>query len=95
MRLFVDDCRSAPKGWAVARTVAEAVSALSKGGVVEVSLDYCIGEGPGETFLEVARFIAELPSARRPRRVRLHTASEAGADRMAEILRGRVDELVR
>jgi hypothetical protein len=70
--------------------VEEAVSHLEAGGVEEVSLDYFIGFGEEETFLSVAHFIAQMPEGDRPRRVRLHTASDAGAARLAQALDGRV-----
>jgi hypothetical protein len=95
MKLFVDDVRAAPAGWALARTVEEARNILERGGVEEVSLDYYIGNGEAETFLPLARFIAQMPSARRPRRVRLHTASDPGAARLARALAGAVSRVER
>lgn len=91
MKLFVDDVRTPPVGWALARTVKEAIGLLEAGGVTEVSLDYFIGEGEGSTFLPVAHFIADMPKERRPKRVRLHTASGAGAARLAQALSGAVE----
>lgn len=95
MKLFVDDCRPAPAGWVLARTPEEARIRLEAGSVEEVSLDYFIGTGEDETFLSVAHVIVELPAERRPRRVVLHTASEAGAARLAQVLRGSVPRLER
>lgn len=95
MRLFVDDLRPAPEGWRLARTVEEAVALLANEAVEELSLDYMIGHIPGATFAPVARFVAALPSERRPRRVRLHTSSEHGAWELRSILEGFVDEIVR
>lgn len=40
MRLWLDDARPAPGGWALARNYDEAVNLLITGDVVEVSLDY-------------------------------------------------------
>lgn len=85
MKLYVDDWRPAPDGWRTARTVAEAEAILARGGVEEVSLDYIIDPGLG-TFEPVAHFIAQLPPALRPRRVRIHTSSAAGAARLRHIL---------
>lgn len=95
MKLFVDDVRAAPPGWRLARTVAEATSLLDAEPFEEVSLDYYIGEGGGGTFYAVAQHIAAMPAGRRPRRVRLHTASDGGAARMAALLEGKVGEILR
>lgn len=91
MKLFVDDVRSPPSGWALARTVKEAIGILEVGGVTEVSLDYFIGEGEGGTFLPVAHYIADMPKSQRPKRAHLHTASSAGAARLAQALNGTVE----
>ena len=79
----------------MARTPAEARTLLESGTVDEVSLDYFIGSGEEETFLSVAHVIAELPADRRPARVVRHTASAAGAARLAQVLRGRVARVER
>ncbi|MBL0058713.1 MAG: hypothetical protein IPP35_06325 [Elusimicrobia bacterium] len=86
----MDDLRSPPPGWLLARTVQEALSILEAGGAEEVSLDYFIGNGEGGNFLPVAHFIAQMPESRRPRRVRIHTASDAGASALARALAGAV-----
>ena len=91
MKLYVDDVRTPPSGWVLARTVKEAITILDAGGIIEVSLDYFIGEGEGGTFLPVAHHIADMPADRRPKRVQLHTASSAGAARLAHALRGAVE----
>lgn len=91
VKLYVDDVRVPPAGWVLARTVKEAIGLLEAGGVTEVSLDYFIGEGEGGTFLPVAHFIADMPKNRRPQRARLHTASGAGAARLAQALKGTVE----
>lgn len=91
MKLFVDDVRPPPAGWTLARTVKEAIGILEAGRVTDVSLDYFIGEGEGGTFLPVAHYIADMPKARRPKRARLHTASSAGAARLAQALKGAVE----
>ena len=95
MKLYVDDVRPCPVGWRVARTVEEARRALADGGVEEVSLDFVIGDGLNDNFSPVARFIADMPPEKRPRRVRIHTSSSEGARILASILKGRVDEVVR
>lgn len=94
MKLYVDDVRTPPSGWRLARTVAEAVAILTEEKADEVSLDFMIGEGEGGNFFPVAQFIAEMPADRRPRRVTLHTASAAGAAKMRAALEGRVAEVL-
>jgi hypothetical protein len=91
MKLYVDDVRLPPAGWGLARTVKEAIQLLEAGGVTEVSLDFFIGEGEGGNFLPVAHFIAGMPQNSRPSRVRIHTASDAGAARLAHALNGTVE----
>ncbi len=95
MKLYVDDVRRIPPGWHGARTVQEAVDFLQKNFVEEVSLDYMIGESAVNNFSPVARFIAGLPKEKRPRRVRIHTASSSRARELRGILEGFVDEIVR
>lgn len=90
MKLYVDDVRTPPPGWVLARTVLDAIKTLDAGGVEEVSLDYFIGDGEGGTFLPVAHHIAAMEKSRRPSRVYFHTASSAGAARLARALDGAV-----
>jgi hypothetical protein len=91
MKLYVDDIRPVPAGWALARTVAEAVAALDAGGVEEVSLDFMIGDRFQDNFAPVARHIAAMPAEKRPRRVTLHTSSAEGARLLRQILEGAVE----
>ncbi len=93
MKLFVDDVRTPPQGWSLARTVQEAVEFLGKNAVDEVSLDYMIGDSLAQNFSPVARFIVTLPDDRRPRVVHIHTASSHGARELYGILEGFVKEI--
>jgi hypothetical protein len=95
VRLFVDDVRTPPPGWRVARTVKEAVDLLSAETFEEVSLDFVIGYSEADNFAPVARFIVSLPPERRPRRVLIHTSSDRGARLLASLLEGHVREVVR
>lgn len=94
-KLFVDDWRNAPAGWALARTVEEAVQVLGTGEVEEVSLDYMIGEDPDHNFEPVARFIAQMPKEKRPKRVLIHTSSGRGAWALERLLFGKVEDIRR
>lgn len=94
IKLFVDDYRSAPDGWHLAKTITEAVRILS--GPIYcsvVSLDHDIIFRPGkhsfsdETFATVARYLAIMPKERLPEIVYIHTASPRGASDIEDILR--------
>ena len=96
MKLFVDDMRSAPEGWQLARTVTEAIRMLSGPMYFEaVSLDHDIifettnrkVGFSGETFATVAYYIALLPQDKLPKKVYLHTANHIGARDMENILK--------
>lgn len=97
MKLFIDDFRSAPEGWHLAKTITEAIRILSGPIQVDVvSLDHDIifettNRKVGfsqETFATVARYIAAMPKELLPRIVYIHTANPNGAKDMAEILKG-------
>ena len=97
IKLFVDDFRSAPEGWHLAKTITEAVRILS--GPIYcsvVSLDHDIifettNRKVGfsdENFATVARFIALMPKERLPEIVYIHTANPTGARDIEQILDG-------
>lgn len=88
VKLYVDDIRTPPPGWALARTVNEAIAVLDAGGVDEISLDYFIGDGEDGTFLPVAHHIAAMALSHKPKKIHFHTASSAGAARLASALKG-------
>ena len=44
MRLWLDDCRPAPPGWAWAKTYGEAVALLETGEVTYASLDHDLAD---------------------------------------------------
>ena len=95
MKLYVDDARPCPEGWRLARTVEEAIAILTAETAEEVSLDFVIGAYYENNFTPVARFIAQMPAARRPKKVYLHTSSGAGARELRQILEGYVPEIIR
>lgn len=94
MKLYVDDWRMPPAGWALARTIEEAIEMLNKNAVEEISLDFVIGEDMQNNFSPVARHIVKLPKEKRPRRVQIHTSSGQGARTLEQILKGHVDEII-
>lgn len=90
MKLFVDDLRKPYKGWALARTITDAIRILSHGYVHEISLDHDIQQSiPGtrgfETFEPVARYIFLMPESEKPI-VHFHTGNIVGGRRMADII---------
>ena len=95
MKLYVDDIRRPPAGWALARTVEEAIEKLDTGMVSELSLDYVIGYSAETNFTPVARHVASLPADKRPQVVYLHTSSSSGARELESILQGAVPRIVR
>jgi hypothetical protein len=48
MRVWLDDLRPAPEGWAHALTQAEAIGLLESGDVTAISLDHDLGEPEAE-----------------------------------------------
>lgn len=43
MKVYLDDIRTCPEGWELARTVKEAIEFLRTGKVIEISLDFDLG----------------------------------------------------
>lgn len=95
MKLFVDDVRTPPEGWRLARTIEEAIDFLKSGGVEEMSLDYVIGYDDKNNFSSVARYVVDMPMAARPKRVYIHTSSSEGYRHLKSILDGAVLEIRR
>lgn len=98
IKLFVDDLRTPPPGWALATTITEAVRLLETGFVSVLSLDHDIaGVGKNgfseETFATVARYVAVMPAELRPQRVYVHTANELAGEAMTCMLRDKVTEI--
>lgn len=94
MKLYVDDLRRCPDGWKIARTITEAISHLHHGRVEFISLDHDIAFLRGgdirmhkETFMPIVFYMAVMPSAMRPKNVRIHTANVDAGWRMEEVLR--------
>lgn len=93
IKLFVDDIRQCPEGWQLARTITDAIRALSNFEIEIVSLDHDIScrmvnsheHTSNETFEPVARYIALMPEDTRPV-VWFHTGNPDGGRTMARIL---------
>lgn len=76
MKLFVDDVRDCPVGWALARTYAEALKMLESGAEV-VSLDHDLGEE--KTGYDIACWLEERAfSGFTVPEIRIHSANPVG-----------------
>lgn len=92
MNLFVDDQRELEvKDWQVVRTITEAIRFIDEQCPEVVSLDHDIAGRKDDDFTAVARFITALPEAFRPKLVVIHTGSPVGAQRLHDILSGKVE----
>lgn len=94
MKIFLDDIRETPEGWARVFTVEELWASytpcLAYGGVVEVvSLDNDLGEGipEGHTFLdELEEKVFNDPSYPIPKEIRIHSANPVARKRMQSVI---------
>lgn len=79
MNLYLDDERSAPDGYTVVRTVAEAKAIIKAGGVHRLSLDYDLADG--HTGMELCTWMGETNTwpAYRPL---VHSGNPTGAQLM-------------
>ena len=96
MRVWLDDDlvhRQAPEGWIQATTVPEVIELLDTGGVVELSLDYDLGDdrlhGRG---IDVINWLGEQQEVHGRSLwpgdgITLHTANAYGRDMMAKAIR--------
>lgn len=82
MRLYLDDRRRPPKGFAVARNYGECVLMLAESDVDVLSLDYNLGEQ--KTGYDVAKWIVD--HERWPKIIYLHTSDPVGRDKMYQLL---------
>ncbi len=75
IRLWVDDDRSAPEGWVVAKTSAQAIRILSSKKVDEISLDFSLAYMNIDTTKPVVQWMIDnyFPAV-----VHVHTGSPQG-----------------
>lgn len=92
LRLYVDDVRTAPKGWYLARNFHEAIVALEHIDFHEVSLDHDLASFYGQREM-TGRDILNWLIARKmdqqhvPKIIRCHSANPVGADTMEQDIR--------
>lgn len=82
MKVWLDDCRTAPDGWIRVETADAAIALLMHENVEEISLDHDLG-GSSATGLKVAHFIAGMEH--RPI-VHIHSMNPVGAKAMRDVL---------
>ena len=84
MKLWLDDVRPAPEGWAWVKNVQTARVALRLGKVSEASLDHDLGEDE-PTGYDLVSWMEETgcwPSGQ----VHVHSANPVGAARMRQVI---------
>ena len=87
MNLWIDDCKPAPEGWAVARTYDEAVRLLGSFDYDEVAFDHDLGDTsvPERTGYDLLCEI-ERGDLRRPSRAQIISWNPVGRRRMAVVI---------
>ena len=87
MKLWIDDVRKPPKGWAWVTTYRQAVACLESGAVRQVSFDHDLGEG--RTGYDVAAWIEERAAKGGLRRMRwsVHSKNPVGKVRIVQAMR--------
>jgi hypothetical protein len=85
MKLYLDDIRSAPKGWVQCRWPDEVIECIEGGNVEEISLDHDLGDGmcswrPERTGMDVLNWL-ETQQHNNPRFpipiIHIHTSNAA------------------
>lgn len=83
-KIYLDDQRPAPSGWAQARSADEAIALLRRGDVTDLSLDYDLGDPHFGTGLDVLDWLERAVADRRVSLPRLtaHSGSMLGRRRL-------------
>ena len=85
MKVFLDDERTAPEGWAHVRWPDEAIKLLQTGQVTHLSLDHDLGDDLRGTGYDVLLWIEQEAALRGftpPAVMQVHSANPAGRIRM-------------
>jgi hypothetical protein len=91
-RLFVDDVRDAPENWEVARTYQDAITMLSTGNYVEVSLDHdlgCFMNGREYTGYDILLWLInrkQYQYGHVPAVIDIHTANPVASEKMLSMV---------
>ena len=100
MKLYIDDIRTEPEGWTVARTINAAINAIINFHPEEISLDhdishearmangYLLVHSCDECFCAVAKFMVEFYRGKEEKfpKVTIHTGNPGGAEKLEKIL---------
>lgn len=65
MKVYLDDERNTPEGWTRVYWPDEAVSLLTSGAVVEISLDHDLGDDERGTGYDVILYCCDQPDGYR------------------------------
>jgi len=102
MKLYVDDLRKCPDGWALARTNTEAIRLLSSGYVEEISIDHdiCVPNVEfidasvrkrlsigEETYEPVVYYIIAMAPSLRPKVITIHSANIPASLQMLALMK--------
>jgi hypothetical protein len=84
MKIFLDDYRTAPKGWIQVYWPSEAIELLETGNVTEISLDHDLGDDQRGTGYDVLRWIEQQVVLYnfKPPGIHIHTSNPAAYQRM-------------
>ncbi len=84
MKVYLDDERATPDGWVRVFWPDEAVTLLSTGDVVELSLDHDLGDDERGTGYDVVLWIEEAVALRGfiPPLIRVHSANSSAREKM-------------
>lgn len=88
MKVFLDDERPTPPGWARVYTVEDAISILKCGMVTHLSLDNDLGVGQQEGY-KVVDWIEEqcvVHSFKPPEIIEVHSANPCRAEYMRKVI---------
>jgi hypothetical protein len=84
MRVFLDDERTTPDGWARVYWPDEAIALLEGGAVTEISLDHDLGDDERGTGYDVVLWIEEAVALRgfTPPKIAVHSANASAREKM-------------
>ena len=84
MKVYLDDERNTPEGWTRVYWPDEAISLLTSGAVVEISLDHDLGDDERGTGYDVILWIEEAVALRgfNPPIIVVHSANSSARQKM-------------
>ncbi|UJF35963.1 cyclic-phosphate processing receiver domain-containing protein [Paenibacillus hexagrammi] len=84
IHVYLDDWRSSPLGFALAKNASECILMLEECEVDILSLDHDLGYRVQETGMDVVHWI--IRTGRFPRRIYIHTSSPSAGSNMYQML---------